>query len=83
MTPKTIPITGCSSGIGAAVVREFGKRRHRAHVTDGRAESPALLERNGVRGLTREYLRLLQRGLPAALFDSRMTQMFGLDGLRG
>jgi NAD(P)-dependent dehydrogenase (short-subunit alcohol dehydrogenase family) len=26
---KTIRITGCSSGIGAALAREFGRRGHR------------------------------------------------------
>jgi NAD(P)-dependent dehydrogenase (short-subunit alcohol dehydrogenase family) len=52
MTPKTILITGCSSGIGAAMAREFGKRGHRVYATARRAESLAALERDGIRGRT-------------------------------
>ena len=48
---KTILITGCSSGIGAAFAREFGKRGHRVYATARRAESLAALEVEGVRGL--------------------------------
>ncbi len=48
---KTILITGCSSGIGAALAREFGKRGHRVYATARRAESLAALEVEGVRGL--------------------------------
>ena len=48
---KTILITGCSSGIGAAFAREFGKRGHRVYATARRAESLAAFEVEGVRGL--------------------------------
>jgi NAD(P)-dependent dehydrogenase (short-subunit alcohol dehydrogenase family) len=48
---KTILITGCSSGIGAALAREFGKRGHRVYATARRAESLAALEVEGIRGL--------------------------------
>ena len=48
---KTILITGCSSGIGAALAREFGKRGHRVFATARRAEALAALEAEGIRGL--------------------------------
>jgi NAD(P)-dependent dehydrogenase (short-subunit alcohol dehydrogenase family) len=51
MQQKTILITGCSSGIGAALAREFGKRGHRVYATARRAEALAALEADGVRGL--------------------------------
>jgi len=48
---KTILITGCSSGIGAALAREFSKRGHRVYATARRAESLAALETAGIRCL--------------------------------
>jgi NAD(P)-dependent dehydrogenase (short-subunit alcohol dehydrogenase family) len=48
---KTILITGCSSGIGAALAREFAKRGHRVYATARRAEALAALEADGIRGL--------------------------------
>jgi len=48
---KTILITGCSSGIGAAFAREFGKRGHRVYATARRVEALAALEAEGIRGL--------------------------------
>jgi len=48
---KTILITGCSSGIGAALAREFGKRGHRVYATARRRESLAALEAEGIQGL--------------------------------
>jgi NAD(P)-dependent dehydrogenase (short-subunit alcohol dehydrogenase family) len=48
---KTILITGCSSGIGAALAREFGKRGHRVYATARRAEALDALEAEGIRGL--------------------------------
>jgi NAD(P)-dependent dehydrogenase (short-subunit alcohol dehydrogenase family) len=48
---KTILITGCSSGIGAALAREFGKRGHRVYATARRADALAALEAEGLRGL--------------------------------
>jgi len=48
---KTILITGCSSGIGAALACEFGKRGHRVYATARRAEALAALKAAGIRGL--------------------------------
>jgi len=48
---KTILITGCSSGIGAALAREFGKRGHHVYATARRGEALASLEADGVHGL--------------------------------
>ena len=48
---KTILITGCSSGIGEALAREFHARGHRVYASARRRESLAALEAEGVRGL--------------------------------
>ena len=48
---KTILITGCSSGIGAAMAREFRQRGHRVFATARRRESLAALEAEGIDGL--------------------------------
>lgn len=48
---KTIFITGCSSGIGAALAREFAKRGHRVYATARRADALAAFETDGIRGL--------------------------------
>ena len=48
---KTILITGCSSGIGAALAREFAKRGHRVYATARRREALAPLEAAGIHGL--------------------------------
>lgn len=48
---KTILITGCSSGIGDALAREFNRRGHRVYATARRRESLAALEAEGIRGL--------------------------------
>ena len=48
---KTILITGCSSGIGEALAREFRRRGQRVYATARRRESLAALEAEGVRGL--------------------------------
>jgi len=48
---KTVFITGCSSGIGAALAREFGKRGHRVYATARRVEALVALEAEGIRGL--------------------------------
>ncbi len=49
---KTVLITGCSSGIGAALAREFAKRGQRVYATARRLESLAPLQGEGVRALT-------------------------------
>jgi len=51
MQEKTILITGCSSGIGAALAREFRKRGHRVYATARRREGVAPLEAEGIHGL--------------------------------
>ena len=48
---KTILITGCSSGIGAALAHDFHKRGHRVYATARRKESLAALEAQGIHGL--------------------------------
>jgi NAD(P)-dependent dehydrogenase (short-subunit alcohol dehydrogenase family) len=48
---KTILITGCSSGIGAALARDFHQRGHRVYATARRRESLAALEAQGIHGL--------------------------------
>ena len=48
---KTILITGCSSGIGAALASDFRNRGHRVYATARRRESLASLEAQGVQGL--------------------------------
>jgi NAD(P)-dependent dehydrogenase (short-subunit alcohol dehydrogenase family) len=48
---KTILITGCSSGIGAALAREFAKRGHRVYATARRSEALVPLEGEGIHGL--------------------------------
>ena len=48
---KTILITGCSSGIGAALASDFRKRGHRVYATARRKESLAALEAQGIHGV--------------------------------
>jgi NAD(P)-dependent dehydrogenase (short-subunit alcohol dehydrogenase family) len=48
---RTVLITGCSSGIGAALAREFAGRGHRVYATARRRESLAPLEARGIHGL--------------------------------
>jgi len=48
---KTILITGCSSGIGAALASDCHKRGHRVYATARRKESLAALEAQGIHGV--------------------------------
>ena len=48
---KTILVTGCSSGIGAALAREFRKRGHRVYATARRREALAPLVAEGIEAL--------------------------------
>ena len=48
---KTILITGCSSGIGAGLAREFQRGGHRVFATARRREALASLEADGIQGL--------------------------------
>ena len=48
---KTVLITGCSSGIGAALAREFARRGLRVYATARRPQTLAPLEADGIRGL--------------------------------
>ena len=49
--PKTILITGCSSGIGAALAQEFHKRGHRVYATARRVETLQPLQSQGMHTL--------------------------------
>lgn len=51
MQARTVLITGCSSGIGAALAREFHRRGHRVYATARRLESLEPLQREGLRTL--------------------------------
>jgi len=48
---KTVLITGCSSGIGAAMALAFGNKGHRVYATARRLESLAPLQGAGIQGL--------------------------------
>lgn len=73
---KTILITGCSSGIGAALAREFGKRGHRVYATARRTEALAALEAAGIRGLA---LDVNDDSSIAAAFDTVTREAGHLD----
>ena len=49
--PKTILITGCSSGIGAALAQEFHQRGHRVFATARRIETLQALQSQGMQTL--------------------------------
>ena len=48
---KVVLVTGCSSGIGLALAREFGRRGHRVYATARRPESLSALGAEGIRTL--------------------------------
>lgn len=52
MQARTVFITGCSSGIGAALAQEFHKRGHRVYATARRPEALESLATRGIRTLT-------------------------------
>ena len=77
---KTIPITGCSNGNDGALARECRNSGHRG--VD--AALPGSPPPRGIRAGTNSVrLPLLKTLLPANVFDARMSQVFGLDRLRG
>jgi len=49
---RTILVTGCSSGIGAALALEFRRRGHRVYATARRRETLTPLEAQGLEALT-------------------------------
>jgi NAD(P)-dependent dehydrogenase (short-subunit alcohol dehydrogenase family) len=73
---KTILITGCSSGIGAALAREFRKKGHRVYATARRPESLALLEAEGVHALA---LDVNDDASVAGVFDAVAREAGQLD----
>jgi NAD(P)-dependent dehydrogenase (short-subunit alcohol dehydrogenase family) len=73
---KTVLITGCSSGIGAALARECAKRGHRVYATARRRASLAALEADGVNGLV---LDVDDDASIAAAFDTVAAQAGHLD----
>ncbi len=73
---KTILITGCSSGIGAALAREFAKRGHRVYATARRLEALAALQADGIELLA---LDVNDDSSIAAAFDTVRTQVGHLD----
>jgi NAD(P)-dependent dehydrogenase (short-subunit alcohol dehydrogenase family) len=73
---KTIFITGCSSGIGAALASEFAKRGHRVYATARRRQSLAPLEAQGVRALA---LDVNDDSAIAAAFETVMREAGCLD----
>ncbi|MFO1393169.1 MAG: SDR family NAD(P)-dependent oxidoreductase [Steroidobacteraceae bacterium] len=73
---KTILITGCSSGIGAALAREFARRGHRVYATARRKDALAPLEPLGIRGL---QVDVDDDATIAAAFDTVMSEAGQLD----
>jgi NADP-dependent 3-hydroxy acid dehydrogenase YdfG len=51
LQPRVVLITGCSSGIGAALAHEFHRRGHRVYATARRLESIQALADRGLRVL--------------------------------
>jgi len=52
LQPRVVLITGCSSGIGAALAQEFHRRGHRVYATARRVESIQRLADDGLRVLS-------------------------------
>ena len=73
---KTVLITGCSSGIGAALARELHKRGHRVFATARRREALAPLEADGIHALT---LEVNDDGSIAVALDTLAREVGHLD----
>lgn len=88
-------ITGCSSGIGAALADEFHARGHKVYATARKPEALAPLAARGLRTLALDVtdaapvvvrggahsfrLPFLKRWLPTRVVDRKLSKMFGLD----
>ncbi len=75
---KTILITGCSSGIGAALAREFAGRGHRVYATARRVETLLGIESEGIHPLA---LDVNDDASIAAAFEKLAQQAGHLDML--
>jgi NAD(P)-dependent dehydrogenase (short-subunit alcohol dehydrogenase family) len=73
---KVILVTGCSSGIGAALAREFNKHGHRVYATARRRDALASLESEGIHGLP---LDVNDDAAIAGAFDTVMREAGHLD----
>ena len=73
---KTILITGCSSGIGAALARECRRAGHRVYATARRREALASLESEGISALV---LDVNDDDAIGAAFDTVMREAGRLD----
>jgi len=76
--PTTILITGCSSGIGAALAGEFHELGHRVYATSRRAETMAALAARGIRTLG---LDVTDPGSIASAVERVRQEVGGLDML--
>ena len=74
----TVLITGCSSGIGAAMARELKQRGHRVYATARRAETLAPLSEHGIETLA---LDVNDDNTIAAAFDKVRADAGQLDML--
>jgi len=73
---KTVLITGCSSGIGAALACELHRRGHRVYATARRCESLVALEADGIQALA---LDVNDDGSIAAALDTVARAVGHLD----
>jgi len=74
----TVLVTGCSSGIGAAMARELKQRGHRVYATARRAETLAPLSAHGIETLA---LDVNDEATIAAAFDKVRADAGQLDML--
>jgi len=73
---KTILITGCSSGIGAALAREFHRKGHSVYATARRLESLSRLAAEGIHALA---LDVNDDASIAGAFDAVVREVGQLD----